>query len=129
MAPFLVARYDRLFMPAARLACITWTGFTMKKNTAAAMLTNWIAAVMNEPYRNRDLWIVNDRLLKSTLPTIAPMIGMIRSATNAFRTAANATPITNATANSMRFPLIRKSLNSFTTDSMPTPAARRPDSG
>ena len=57
------------------------------------------------------------------MPKIAPMIGMTRSATSAFSTAANATPMTNATANSMRLPLIRKSLNSFSTLDMPTPGS------
>jgi hypothetical protein len=47
----------------------------MKKKTAAAMETNWIRAVMKEPYRNLEWWRVKVRLLKSVLPTIAPMIG------------------------------------------------------
>ena len=54
---------------------------------------------------------------------------MIRSVTNAFKTPVKATPMTNATASSIRFPLIRKSLNSFSTESMPTPVCRCPTPG
>ena len=36
------------------------------------------------------MWIVNVRSLKFTFPTIAPMIGMTRSLTSAFNTAAKA---------------------------------------
>ena len=68
---------------------------------------NVIRAVMKEPYLNSESWILKVRLLKSDLPKIAPMIGMIRSATKELRTAANATPMTNATARVMRLPCTR----------------------
>src|SRR5438270_859326 len=48
------------------------------------------------------------------------MIGVTMSLTNALSTAANATPITNATASSIRFPFIRKSLNSCNIEAPPS---------
>ena len=87
----------------------------MKKNTAPAIETNVISAVMNDPYLNSELWIENVRLLKSDLPTIAPMIGVMISPTNDVRSAANAPPMTNAIASVIRLPCIRKSLNSLMT--------------
>ena len=89
------------------------TGFTMKKKTAAAIARNEIRSVMNVPYVNTDLWIVKVRSSKFGLPTIAAMIGITRFATNEFTSAANARPITNATASVIRFPRRRKSRNSF----------------
>src|SRR4029078_9125588 len=74
-----------------------------------------IRAVMKEPYLKSEAWIVKVRLLKSDLPKIAPMIGMIRSATKELRTAANATPMTKGTARVMRLPFTRKSLKSLRT--------------
>ena len=89
------------------------TGFTMKKNTAPAIATNWIVLVMKAPYRKRASLIVNVRLLKSGLPMIIAITGMIRSLTSELTTAANARPITNATASSRMFPRSRKSRNSL----------------
>ena len=89
------------------------TGLTMKKNTAAAIAKNVIRSVMNAPYMNTDLWIVNVRSLKFGLPTIAAMIGITRFFTNELIIAANATPMTNATASWIRLPRIRKSRNSL----------------
>ena len=47
-------------------------------------------------------------------------IGITMFATSELTTAANARPMTNATASSMRLPLIRKSLNSLSTEAMPS---------
>jgi hypothetical protein len=49
----------------------------MKKNTAAAIATNWITSVRNAPSCNTERWIVNVRLRKSGLPMIAAMIGRL----------------------------------------------------
>ena len=68
---------------------------------------------MNAPYRKTASLIVNVRSLKSGLPMIIAMIGMIRSFTSELTTAANARPITNATASSTMLPRNRKSLNSL----------------
>ena len=50
--------------------------------------------------------------LKSGFPITAAMIGITRLSTSELMTAAKASPITNATASSIRLPRIRKSLNS-----------------
>src|SRR6476646_4796576 len=57
--------------------------------------------------------MVNVRARKSGLPMIAAMMGITRLLTSELMTAANARPMTNATASSMMLPLKRKSLNSF----------------
>ena len=80
---------------------------------AAAVVTNVISAVRKAPYRNTASLIVNVRSLKSGLPMIIATIGMIRSSTNDVTSAANARPMTKATASSTRLPRIRKSLNSL----------------
>src|SRR5262245_42763447 len=49
--------------------------------------------------------------LKSGRPPNLPMIGIRMLSTNEVTTVANARPMTNATASSMRLPLTRKSLN------------------
>ena len=54
-------------------------GFTTKKKIAAAVETNVMAAVMKAPYRKTASLIVNVSSLKSGLPMIIAMIGMIRS--------------------------------------------------
>src|SRR5262245_33598829 len=53
--------------------------------------------------------------LKSGSPPNLPMIGIRMLSTNDVTTVAKARPMTNATANSMRFPLTRKSLNPLST--------------
>ena len=85
----------------------------MKKNTAAAIATNAITELMKAPYRNVEWWIVKLREPKYVLPTIVPRIGTTRSLTNALTSAANATPMTKATATVTRLPRSRKSLNSL----------------
>src|SRR5919201_1092693 len=97
-----------------RRAISTFTGLTTKKKTAAAIETNVIRALMKSPYRKRLLWIVNESAEKSCLPTIAAMIGVIRSVTRAVTSAANAIPITIPTARSTRFPRSKNVRNSFT---------------
>ena len=57
--------------------------------------------------------IVNVRSLKSGLPMIIAITGITRLLTRELTTAANAMPITKATASSTMFPLKRKSLNSW----------------
>src|ERR1700694_1803249 len=57
--------------------------------------------------------MVNVRLRKSGLPMIAAMMGITRLLTSELTTAANARPMTNATASSTMLPLKRKSLNSL----------------
>ncbi len=96
-------------------------GLTTKKKIAAAVAVNVMAAVMNAPYPNTASLIVNVSPLKSGLPMIIAMIGMIRSSTNEAMSAAKASPITNATASSTRLPRRRKSRNSLT---MKVPAFR-----
>jgi hypothetical protein len=55
------------------------------------------------------------RLPKSGLPMIIATIGMTRLSTSELMTAANATPITNATASSTMFPRNRKFFSSSST--------------
>ena len=50
---------------------------------------------------------------KSGCPKIAPMMGVMTSATNEATTAANARPMTKATAISTRFPFMMNALNSL----------------
>src|SRR5229473_3252893 len=57
--------------------------------------------------------MVNVRLRKSGLPMIAATMGITRLLTSELTTAANARPMTNATASSTMLPLKRKSLNSL----------------
>ena len=59
--------------------------------------------------------MVNVRSLKSGLPMIIATIGITRLSTNDEMSAANARPMTKATASSTRLPRIRKSLNSLIT--------------
>ena len=103
----------------ARRCSITSTGLTTKKKIATAIDTKEIAAVMKEPYEKTESWMVNVRPLKSTSPKIAAMIGITRSFTNGVTRAANATPMTNATARVTRFPYSRKSLSSFSITRLP----------
>src|SRR5687767_6250498 len=59
--------------------------------------------------------MVNVRSLKSGLPMIIATIGITRLSTNDEMSAANARPMTKATASSTRLPRIRKSLNALIT--------------
>ncbi len=56
--------------------------------------------------------IVIDKLVKSTLPMIMPMMGMMTSFTSEFTIAVNAVPMTTATARSNTLPRLMKSSNS-----------------
>ena len=80
---------------------------------AAAVETNVMSAVMNAPYRKTESLIAKVRSLKSGFPMIIATTGMIRSSTSELMSAANARPITRATASSRRLPRMRKSLNSL----------------
>ena len=95
----------------------------MKKKTAAAIATNWITSVMKAPYRKTESLIVKVRALKSGFPITAAMIGITRLSTSELMTAANARPMTNATASSIRLPFIRKSLNSCSSGVIGPPRA------
>ena len=79
-------------------ALIASIGLTTKRNTAAAIATNVITdgdegAVAEDGVVDREREVA-----EVGLPMIIATIGMIRSLTSEFTTAANATPITNATA-------------------------------
>ena len=94
---------------------------TTKKKIAAAVETNVMSAVMNEPYVKTASLTVNVSSLKSGSPMIIEMNGMTKLAMNDPTSAANARPITNATASSKRLPRMRKSRNSLTMSPPPVP--------
>src|ERR1700688_1240230 len=79
-------------------ACSRLYGTTKKKYTPAAMSTNAITAVRNEPYLILLPLRVSTSASKFGLPKGMAMTGLMISSTSAVTTAPNAPPTTNATA-------------------------------
>ncbi len=94
-------------------AMIAFTGRTTKKYTAAPIRMKETRALMNSPIRNLLPFTSKAMDEKSGFPTMAAMMGVIRSLTSAVTTAPNAAPITTATARSITLPRSMNCLKPF----------------